>query len=171
MGVVWEFIKTLKLILNFYIMYQKQFTDTLQKVEKKENDVLAMQSQDIITKSNTMLLFLSDVLNKIKAKIIKKDFQSEHEEIYFFKEVKPQILGKILFYQKLIDVEVLCSKSNLKQQVKYYKVQINTISKDFNDEFYRYILLNRVDKDNFYFLRKNINYNELKTIHKDFFLS
>ncbi len=152
-------------------MYHKQFTDTLQKVEKKEYDVLTMQSQDIITKSNTMLLFLSDVLNEIKAEVLEKDFESEHEEIYFFKEIKPQILGKMLFYQKLIDIEVLCSKSNLKQQVKYYKIQIDTISKDFNDEFYKYILLNRVDKDDFYFLRKNINYNELKTIHKDFFLN
>lgn len=153
-------------------MYQEQFTNTLQKVEKKENNLFMIQSGNIVTKSNQMILFLSNVLDEVKTKVLKNDFQSEQEEIYFFKRVKPQILGKILFYQKLIEIEVLfCSKSNLKQQVKYYKTHINTISKNFNDEFYRYILLERKDKDDFYFLRKNINYNEFKTIHKDFFLN
>ncbi len=152
-------------------MCQKQFTNTLQKVEKKENDVFMVQSGNIVTKSNQMILFLSGVLDEIKVKVLKNDFKTDQEEIYFFREIKPQILGKILFYQKLIEVEVLCSKSNLKQQVKYYKTHINSISKSFNDEFYRYILLEREDKDDFYFLRKNINYNEFKTIHKDFFLN
>ncbi len=152
-------------------MYKQKFTDILQKVEKRENDVLSIEFQDTITKSKTMILFLSDVLNEMKVEVIKNDFQSEQEEIHFFKKIKPLVLGKMLFYQKLIDIEMLCFKSNLKQQVKYYKTQTNTIAMDFNNEFYKYILLEREDKDNFYFLRKNFSYNELKTVHKDFFLN
>ncbi len=152
-------------------MLIEQFTNTLRKVEKEENNVFMKQSGNIVVKADQMISFLSDVLNEIKVEVLKKDFNTEQEEIYFFKEVKPQILGKILFYRNLIDIEILCPKINLKQQVKYYKTQISSISENFSDEFYRYILLGRKDKDEFFFLRKNINHNEFRTIHKDFFLN
>lgn len=152
-------------------MYKQQFTNILQKVKDEESNLFITRSKNIIKESDKMILFLSNRLNEIKKEVLKNSFKTKQEEIYFFKEIKPQILGKILFYQNLIDIEILYSKTNVKQQIKYYKTQIHKISKGFNDEFYKYILLERKDKDDFYFLRKNINYNRLKGNAQSFFLN
>lgn len=154
-------------------MYQQQLANILQKVKKEEHNLYTTKSKNLIKESDKIILFLSDKLNELKIEVLKNDFKSEQEEIYFFKEIKPRILGEILFYKSLIDIEILYSKgnTNTEQQIMCYKTQINKILKDLDNEFYRYILLGRKDKDNFYFLRKNINYNELKSVHKDFFLN
>lgn len=149
-------------------MQTKLFKNTLQQVQQKENDVFLVQSENPIVKSNEMILFLSNVLGNLKAKVLKNSFASEQDEIYFFKEIKPQISSKILFYQKVISIESLRPMSNLQQQIQYYETLINKTQKQLNDnELYEYNMLNKKDRDCFYFLRSN---SSTTIIKKDFFL-
>lgn len=149
-------------------MQTKLFKNTLQQVQQKENDVFLVQSENPIVKSNEMILFLSNVLGNLKAKVLKNSFASEQDEIYFFKEIKPQISSKILFYQKVISIESLRPMSNLQQQIQYYETLINKTQKQLNNnELYEYNMLNKKDRDSFYFLRSNFSTTIIK---KDFFL-
>ncbi len=164
MGVFSKNLNNLKL----YIMNQNQLKHLLQKIKDEEDSLCIEKNENLIKDSNRMFVFLLDKLNEIKTEVLKNGFNSEEEEIYFFKKVKPEISGRILFYESLINIELSHPKSSFKEQIKYYEKQIKLIYRNFNDEFYRYILLERKDKDEIYFLRKNIDYNN---ISRDFFLS
>ncbi|WP_317198096.1 hypothetical protein [Chryseobacterium rhizoplanae] len=46
-----------------------------------------------------MISYLQEVLS-LKASVAKEGFESEWEEINFFRNVKPGILGKLIYYNK-----------------------------------------------------------------------
>lgn len=149
-------------------MCQNKFENLLQKIKDEENSLCIEKNENLIKDSNRMFVFLLDKLNEVKTEILTNGFSSEKEEIYFFKKVKPEISGRILFYEGLIDIELSRPRNSSKEQIRYYEKQINIISESLDNEFYRYILLEREDKDKVYFLRKNINYSSFS---RDFFLS
>ena len=46
-------------------------------------------------------LFINEMLRTIKANVLKVGFTDENQEVDFFKNIKPQILGKLIYYNKV----------------------------------------------------------------------
>lgn len=140
----------------------------LQKVKLKENELFATIDDNFIEKSQQMTYYLISLLRELKTEVLLNDFKNQKEEITFFKEIKPQIAGKILFYRQVIEMEITSPKINTAKKVNFYKKQLVKVQKKMNDnELNKYILLQRKDKDSMYFLRKNISNFDFQ---KDFFL-
>lgn len=55
-------------------------------------------------------LYMIDVIRplfeKLREMTIAYEFQSEQEEIHFFKEIKPDILGRYIFFHKVVRIEM-----------------------------------------------------------------
>ncbi|MNK34128.1 RteC protein [compost metagenome] len=59
-----------------------------------------------------MTLFLKEMLSIIKTRVLQDSFADELQEIDFFKNIKPQILGKLIYYNKIFRIETTCPVSN-----------------------------------------------------------
>jgi len=70
------------------------------EIHNKEDKILS-QSKRLIDEAYEMTLYLQDLLFEVKKYIAKKGFQNDGEEIKFFRTIKPQILGKLIYYNKI----------------------------------------------------------------------
>lgn len=101
------------------------------------------------------------IVISIKAKenlrqlITKTNFKSEDEEIYFFKEVKPQFTSKIVYYNTIFNIEMKKPNGGSKVLKKYYNNELIKLKSFFDNEldFYKYYRTGNTYLDYKYFLR------------------
>jgi hypothetical protein len=94
----------------------------------------------------------------MKEIIKRNDFQSEKEEIYFFKKIKPQVYSELIFYHTLFKIETKRPKTKLLQE-KYLNRVLKKLHKYFklNEDVCQYYWSEKEYNDELYFLRKNRN--------------
>ena len=84
------------------------------------------------------------------------DFESDTEEILFFKHVKPQFTGLLEFFTLLYKAEVFAPEDT-NEQLNYWTLELINCGKFLNDhcDFYEYHKQQKTEKDSQYFLRIN----------------
>lgn len=114
---------------------------------------------DVLQLSEKCIKIVKETLETIRAMVLKDDFKSTQDEIDFFKNVKPQVYSKLIYYAKLFSIESKRPRGSSKSQVTYLNQQIERLQIYFNDnlEFYHYFRrkLNTLDKN--YFVRGKSN--------------
>ncbi|HBX61977.1 RteC domain-containing protein [Sphingobacterium siyangense] len=136
----------------------------LLEIHNKE-DKISSQSKSLLDEAYEMILYLQDILFSVKKSITQKGFNDEAEEINFFRTIKPQILGKLIYYNKVYRIETTCPVSNGKMYYSYFSSQLANLKREYiehicNADFYRYYRSGRIDRDDIYFKRGNINYHD-----------
>jgi len=136
----------------------------LSKIQHQE-DRLSSQMMRTPEEAYQMTLFLNEMLCTVKAEVLQTGFTDEQQEIDFFKNVKPQILGKLIYYNKVFRIETTCPVSNGKLHQSYYQNQLKTLKSEYkesicNEDFYRYYRAGRSDRDQTYFRLGQINYHD-----------
>jgi hypothetical protein len=142
---------------NFYF-------NALDEIQNEEQKVDVFK-ENVIENSYQMITFLQNLLNDLRCKSIQNKFQNTEEEIYFFKKIKPQILGKLIYYNKVYRIETTCPFHDGKMYYTYFSSQLTNLKREFmmhicNSDFYRYYRSGREDRDEIYFRRGNINYHD-----------
>ncbi|WP_177765115.1 RteC domain-containing protein [Flavobacterium sp. I3-2] len=137
------------------------FNDKLNIIRKKEQKI-SFTSSSIIEESYQMILLLKDLLLELKTIVLTKGFKTEMEEIYFFKIVKPEVLGKLIYYNKVYRIETGCPVNNGKLFIKYFTKhleQLKTSYKEYvcNSDFYKYYKSKRTDLDSKFFRLNQID--------------
>jgi len=120
---------------------------------------LESENEDILIKAEEGLQITKRALIQLRNKCVKKEFKNIDEEIHFFKNIKPQIFSKLIYYQKLFYIENKRPRSSNKTQIKYFNKHINRLQNYFNDhlEFYHYYRRGATFLDEHYFLRGKID--------------
>jgi len=136
----------------------------LLEIHKKEEQI-SLQGKGMIDEAYEMTLYLQDLLFSVKSNIVTNGFKSETDEIRFFRTIKPQILGKLIYYNKVYRLETTCPVSNGKMYYSYFSTQLANLKREYtehicNSDFYRYYRSGRTDRDHTYFKRGNINYHD-----------
>lgn len=136
----------------------------LLEIHNKEEQI-SSQSKRMIDEAYEMTLYLQGLLFSVKNWIIVDGFKNEEEEINFFRTIKPQILGKLIYYNKVYRIETTCPVSNGKMYYSYFSSQLVNLKREYtehicNSDFYRYYRSGRTDRDPIYFKRGNINYHD-----------
>lgn len=131
----------------------------IQKQERK----LSAETSSFIDEAYKMTVYLQELLSTVKDDVIKDGFSSKDEEIHFFKQVKPNILGKLIYYNKVYRIETSCPVGNGHLYQNYFALQLCDLKQEYqehicNSEFYRYFRSGRTDRDGHYFTLGNINY-------------
>lgn len=143
---------------------KKSLSKILLEIHNKE-DKFSSQSKTLIDEAYGMTLYLQDLLTSVKKLLIEDGFKNDEEEINFFRSIKPQILGKLIYYNKIYRIETTCPVSSGKMYYSYFSTQLANLKREYiehicNTDFYRYYRSGRTDRDKTYFIRGNINYND-----------
>ena len=95
------------------------------------------------------------VLEKLKTKFISHVFQDKGEEIDFFRNYKPQLASKLIYYNEVYTITSNKPIGSKKAIRNYYKAELDKLEIFFNEnlEFYRYYRTGNQALDNKYFLR------------------
>ena len=130
-----------------------------------QEDKLYSQMMLTADEAYQMTLFLNEMLCTIKAKVLQAGFTNEKQEIDFFRNIKPQVLGKLIYYNKVFRIETTCPVSNGKIHQSYYENLLKTLKSEYkesicNEDFYRYYRAGRTDRDHTYFRLGQVNYHD-----------
>jgi len=136
----------------------------LSEIRHKE-DKISSQMIRSSDEAYQMTLFLNKMLCAIKTEVLQVGFLNEDQEVDFFKNVKPQILGKLIYYNKVFRIETTCPVSNGKIHQSYYENVLKNLKLEYkesicNEDFYRYYRAGRTDRDHTYFRLGKINYHD-----------
>lgn len=133
----------------------------MQNFEKSVSE----HSTNLIDESYRVTSYLRDLLLRVKNKILREGFKDESEEINFFKNIKPQILGRLIYYNKVFRLETSCPVCDGKMYQTYFANRLQELKKEnteyiCNSDFYRYYRSGRSDKDEVFFQLGKINYHD-----------
>src|SRR5690554_2176488 len=138
----------------------KQALINIQKEEQK----ISLEADHVIEGTFHMAAFLRNLLSEMKNHITEHGFSNDNEEIEFFKTIKPQILGKLFYYNKVFRIETASPVKDGKMYYKYFSNELQELKQEFkehnyNSDFYRYYRSGRTDMDHTFFQLGNIDIN------------
>lgn len=138
-------------------MLEKFYCDLI-KLMEHELDLVNAEEVDRIVKVEHSITVTRKCLNKMRKHIEGYTFKNQREEIYFFKNVKPQICGMHIYYIKLYKVESKRPIGTLKAQRKYFVEALNKLQHFYNDnlEFHLYHRKNSTHLDDKYFVSTKV---------------
>lgn len=130
-----------------------------------KEEKIARETSHPIDEAYQMILYLKEVLHSTREVVIEKGFQNEKEEIEFFRNIKPLILGKLIYYNKVFRIETICPVQDGQMYQKFFMNQLQQLKAQFKESifgshFYRYYKSGRSDRDTEYFIRGKINYSD-----------
>ncbi|MCB0745901.1 MAG: RteC domain-containing protein [Ignavibacteriae bacterium] len=130
------------------------------------------QNQDKVNYYRKAITITSQSLLKLKELIIPTTFIRDENEIAFYKEIKPVVLSKLIYYTTLCNLEVKRPNNSVAKTIKYYKRHIDKFQGyiDTNIEFYYYYKSGNKDMDQQYFTRINFDlkyYPEMYNYYTD----
>lgn len=130
----------------FYRILQHTNTD-IQLIEAQESDML-IASKQIVDR-------LQQALTELKQIVIEYQFKDSQEEIHFFKNLKPQLMSKIIYYNTIYRIELNFPNGSDKVGRQYIAGQLRKLTAYFdkNLQFYQYYRTNSTYLDEKYFLR------------------
>lgn len=128
-------------------------------------DKVSRETSGLIDEAYQMTLYLKELLYTAREYILKEGFKDQTEEIEFFRDIKPQILGKLIYYNKVFRIETICPVKDGKMYQKFFTSQLQQLKQEFKEQicgsyFYRYYRSGRTDRDQEYFMRGKINYRD-----------
>ena len=118
---------------------------------------------DEIEKAKKIIVFIEDILKQLTDWLKNHVFETIQEEIKFFKEIKPNIVAKLIFYKEIISL-VATLPLDKNKRIKHYEKKLDAINQFHrrNREFIKYIKSQSTHFDELYFSRKQ---------YKDLFLN
>tara|TARA_Y100000588_G_scaffold64106_1_gene63814 strand:+ start:12140 stop:12988 length:849 start_codon:yes stop_codon:yes gene_type:complete len=126
------------------------------------NDQLSFIDLEIDNQSIRCENAIEIILKTIKSlRIIlsKTKFKTDAEEIKFFKEIKPQFISKLIYYNTIFKIEMKRPNGGNRIVKKYYNNELVKLKAFFDNEleFYKYYRSGSTYLDHKYFLRSKFD--------------
>ena len=136
-----------------------------------ELSLILNSNSDEVEKAKKIIIFIEETLKQLTNWLKNHIFQNIQEEIKFFKEIKPKIVAKLIFYKEVISL-VASLPLDKKKRVKHFEKKITTINQFCrkNREFIKYIKSQSTHFDELYFSRKqykDLFFNDCSVIIQD----
>ncbi|MEC4115149.1 RteC domain-containing protein [Myroides pelagicus] len=136
-------------------------SNVIKQISELEKDV-TFKSDLIIEESQRMIKFLKNHLHSLKLKVLEQGFCSDQQEIEFYKHIKPYLLGKLIFYNKVYRIESQAPINMLSVQQRYYNKKLDQLiaeNKNYinHSDFYIYYKSKKTHNDHIYFKTGNID--------------
>jgi hypothetical protein len=118
-------------------------TKCIKIVEDCENKLIELESQlqNITEKAEQALTITKLYHTKLQELILKtKDFGTQEDEIKFFKELKPTVVSKFIYWSNILTLETKKPIGSEKAQRKFLKAALKDLIRFWNQnlEFYQY---------------------------------
>jgi len=133
------------------LQYYENIAETLQENIRE----LFMEIDSPIVLSEECVKLVLKSLSEMRNFVITRKFKDEQEEILFFKELKPQILSKLIYHNSVLKIETKKPNGGEKIIRKYYENQLAKLKIYFenNLDFYKYYRTGSSYLDQYYFVR------------------
>lgn len=136
-------------------MKTKFLEEALQSISHKENQ-LRLKSLSKLEESLELRNFIYQVYINVRNFILETPFESASEEINFFKETKPKILSRLMYYNNVYRLETTCPPATGSLHKKHFEDALYKVEQEFQqytmwNEFYHYYRSGRTDMDHEYF--------------------
>lgn len=131
-----------------------EYVAKLRKETDEAIDRIESSDFNILKKSLEASHVLAGAFDQLKAFILLYQFKEEEEEITFFKEIKPKLCYRLIYYRKLYNIE-MNRPAGVDKQKEYLSEELNEINKyNFKRlDFIRYYRSGATHLDSLYFLR------------------
>ncbi len=107
------------------------FDDMMDRINV-ESQMIDFDGCDIsIEESEKMIAFVDNCLSELRVVFISKQNIEKQEEIKFFKEQKPEILGFLLYVNKIHRIELKRPVGSNDTQREYYKSELENLTSFF----------------------------------------
>jgi hypothetical protein len=118
-------------------------------------DEIDLFGYDIIETSLSMIYRLQNILTNLRIKLQTYTFPTKEEEIFFFKNQKPELLSRLLFFHKIYRIETQCPTGSNEVIKLYINKELDNLTYFFNRnlDFYQYYRSHSTTYDEHYFLR------------------
>lgn len=129
----------------------KNLDIALKQFDSDTSNILKMSEQSIIC--------INDCLKQLKEYVSKNNFLNQATEIQFFKEIKPSVYSKLIYFVKIFNIESKRPNGSDKSQKKHLLNELNKLELFFSEnlEFYQYYRNNMTYLDDKYFVRGKLN--------------
>ena len=133
---------------------EEQIAKVINELDEQVNNIES-EIGDILQRAEKGIKITKLTLEKLRDLVVDQKFNNISIEIDFFKNIKPQVFSKLIYYVKLFNIESKRPRSSNKSQIKYLNNHIDKLQNYFNDnlEFYHYYRRNATSLDEQYFMR------------------
>ena len=130
----------------FVSALEKELAGRLRKIESSDLSILK--------KSLEASLVLGDAFQRLREFVSSYTFESEAEEIEFFKTIKPRLYCRLIYYRKVYNIE-MNRPVGIESQYAYLHDEIKAIDRynDKHSDFVRYYRSGMTHLDSLYYLR------------------
>lgn len=105
-----------------------QFTSSLKKEVDMKVEQIECSEISMITKSLEACRILTEAFTQLKSFILSYNFKNEDEEIFFFKEAKPRLCSRLIYYRKVFNIE-MNRPAGIEMQREYLSEILDGINK------------------------------------------
>lgn len=149
-------------MIDFILKLRKETAELLDQIEYSDHNILK--------KSLEASYVLTETFKRLKTFVISYQFKDEEEEINFFKEIKPKLFCRLIYYRNLYNIE-MNRPAGIDEQKEYLSDELNEINK-YNIkrlDFIRYYRSGATHLDSLYFLRGKMDIEQyLETFYYEF---
>lgn len=133
----------------------EQFIRNIKENINKEIQIIELEENNIFQKSISIISLLEATFDKLKEFVSDYSFESQTEEIIFFKETKPQLFSILIYHRKIYNLEMRMPTGSYIDRKNYLEGMLGRIKYFFdnNADFYQYYRSGSTHLDKYYFLR------------------
>lgn len=137
----------------------REYIDNILLEIDSEIERFDIYGYDIIENSLKMIDLIQAYIDELREKVIVYEFSSLEEEIVFFKELKPQVLSKQLYFNKIYCIESKFPTGSNEAAKRYLNDQLHSMEYYFNRylDFHQYYRSGSIVYDKYYFVRGNVD--------------
>jgi hypothetical protein len=134
----------------------EQFTTRLYEEMESHISRICQQCDNMELQARQALTVLWDILHRLRAFIVQYSFRDSKEEIRFFKEIKPQFLAKLIYFQRICYIETHSPRAVPSLRRELLEREQRRIRAFFRQhmEFFHYFKCGAVYRDEEFFTRK-----------------
>lgn len=133
----------------------KAFCTSLQLDLDSQLQFIRLETEEPIKTAELSIKVLLSVMERLKKFTIKYKFRNVTEEILFFKTIKPIFISKLIYHNRILNIETKKPYGGEKVLRKYLNNELDKLKRFFDNnlDFYKYYRTNSTYLDNKYFLR------------------
>lgn len=137
---------------------QKKYNEIMQEVDARMADI-DLNGKQINQDCKRMICFLKEKLTGIKIFLSSHPFDDEIDEVTFFKYQKPTLMGRLIYFHKILRIE---SQRPIGEEEldAYYQRKQEELKRFFDRHvaFFQYYRSGATHMDKYYFLRGHEEY-------------
>ena len=133
----------------------KDFVSNLNKDLINHLLMIDLEESSTVCKAQKSIICLKAALQNLKVFALNYNFSSKEEEIWFFKEIKPDIFSRLIYFVNVFNIESRRPMGSYEIQKNYLSHESKKLTFFFNNhlEFYQYYRMNSTYLDDKYFVR------------------